>query len=155
MRIFNIPLAGLAAVLLCVAAGELTAQQNAVTPLMTKELADIPGKEALMITVVYPPGPGDAAHRHNAHAFIYVLEGSVVMQLKGGKPVTLTAGQTFYEGRDDIHVVGRNASSSKPAKLLVLLVKDKGAPVLVPVKTTSNVRAPDGASQTSASPSGY
>jgi quercetin dioxygenase-like cupin family protein len=134
MRILTIPVAGLVAVLLCGAGDRLTAQQNTVTELMKKELADIPGKEALMVTVVYPPGGGDPIHRHNAHAFVYVLEGSVVMQLKGGKPVTVTAGQTFYEGPDDIHVVGRSASSSKPAKLLVLLVKDKGAPVLVPVK---------------------
>lgn len=133
MRIPNIPMAALVAVLLCAAGGRLTAQQAEVTPLMTKELADIPGKEALMITVVYPPGPGDPVHRHNAHAFIYVLEGSVVMQLKGGKPVTVKAGQTFYEGPDDIHLVGRSASSTKPAKLLVLLVKNQGAPVVVPV----------------------
>jgi quercetin dioxygenase-like cupin family protein len=133
MRIPNIAMAGLVAVLLCVAAGRLTAQDAKVTQLMTKELADIPGKEALMLTVVYPPGGADPVHRHNAHGFIYVLEGSVVMQVKGGKPVTLTAGQTFYEGPDDIHVVGRSASRTKPAKLLVLLVKNKGAPVLVPV----------------------
>jgi quercetin dioxygenase-like cupin family protein len=87
-----------------------------------------------MITVVYPPGASDPIHRHNAHAFVYVLEGSVVMQLKGGKEVTLTPGQTFYEGPDDVHVVGRNASNTKPAKFVVFLVKDKGAPVLVPVK---------------------
>jgi quercetin dioxygenase-like cupin family protein len=133
MRILNIRMAGLVAALLCIAGRLLTAQQAAVTPLMTKELADIPGKEALMITVEYPPGGSDPVHRHNAHAFIYVLEGSVVMQLKGGKQVTLTSGQTFYEGPDDVHVVGRSASSSRPAKLLVLLVKNKGAPVLVPV----------------------
>jgi quercetin dioxygenase-like cupin family protein len=133
MRISNIPMAGLVAVLLCTAGSRLTAQQAEVTPLMTKELADVPGKEALMITVVYPPGGADPVHRHNAHAFIYVLEGSVVMQLKGRKPATLAAGQTFYEGPDDIHVVGRSASSTKPAKLLVLLLKNKGAPALVPV----------------------
>ncbi len=130
----NIPMAGLVAVLLCATAGRLAAQDAAVTQLMTKELPDIPGKEALMLTVVYPPGGADPVHRHNAHGFIYVLEGSVVMQVKGGKPVTLTAGQTFYEGPDDVHVVGRSASSTKPAKLLVLLVKNKGAPVLVPVQ---------------------
>lgn len=133
MRIPSIPMSGLVAVLLCAAGGRLTAQQAEVTPLMTKELADIPGKEALMITVVYPPGGGDPVHRHNAHAFIYVLEGSAVMQLKGGKQVTVTAGQTFYEGPDDVHVIGRSASSTKPAKLLVLLVKNQGAPVVVPV----------------------
>jgi quercetin dioxygenase-like cupin family protein len=118
---------------LCLIGVPLSAQQNAVTELMTKELADIPGKEALMITVVYPPGSADPVHRHNAHAFVYVLEGSAVMQLKGAKQVTVTAGQTFYEGPDDIHLVGRSASSTKPAKLLVLQVKNKGAPVLVPV----------------------
>ena len=120
--------------LLCLVPGALMAQEASVTSLMSKELTDFPGKEGLMITVEYPPGWSDPVHRHNAHGFIYVLVGSVVMQVKGGKETTLTPGQTFYEGPDDIHVVGRNASSTKPAKLLVLLVKDKGAPVFVPVK---------------------
>jgi quercetin dioxygenase-like cupin family protein len=97
-------------------------------------LTGSPGKEGLMMVVEYPPGNADPIHRHNAHGFIYVLEGSVVMQVKGGKQLTLTSGQTFYEGPDDVHVVGRNASSTRPAKLLVFLVKDKGAPVLVPIK---------------------
>jgi quercetin dioxygenase-like cupin family protein len=108
---------------------------------MSKDLADFPGKEGLMITVVYPPGASDPIHRHNAHAFVYVLEGSVVMQLKDGKEITLTPGQTFYEGPKDIHTVGRNASSTKPAKFIVFLVKDKGAPVLVPVDPTAGVSA--------------
>ena len=112
----------------------LTAQDAQVTPLMSKDLPEFPGKEGLLITVVYPPGASDPIHRHNAHAFVYVLEGAVVMQLKGGKEVTLTPGQTFYEGPNDIHTVGRNASSTKPAKFIVFLVKDKGTPVLVPVK---------------------
>jgi quercetin dioxygenase-like cupin family protein len=133
MRNPNIRASGLVAVILCAAAGPLRSQQAKVTPLMTKELTDLPGKEALMITVEYPPGGKDPVHRHNAHAFVYVLEGSVVMQLKGGRPVTLTAGQTFYEGPDDIHLVGRSASSTAPAKLVVVLVKNKGAPALVPV----------------------
>ena len=124
--------ATLVSVLLSAFAGPLLAQQNVVTPLMTKELADLPGKEALMLTVVYPPGGGDPVHRHNAHAFVYVLEGTIVMQLKGQKPVTLTAGQTFYEGPDDVHVVGRSASTTKPAKILVVLVKKQGAPAVVP-----------------------
>ena len=111
----------------------LVAQDVKVTPLMSKDLAECPGKEGLMITVVYPPGASDPIHRHNAHAFVYVLEGTVVMQLKDGKEVTLTPGQTFYEGPKDIHTVGRNASSTQPAKFIVFLVKDKGAPVLVPV----------------------
>ncbi len=126
--------ATLVAVLSAFLAGPLVAQENVVTPLMTKTLADLPGKEALMLTVVYPPGGGDPVHRHNAHAFVYVLEGSVVMQLKGGKPVTLTAGQTFYEGPNDVHTVGRSASTTKPAKILVLLVKNQGAPAVVPAE---------------------
>jgi len=115
-------------------ASTLIAQDAQVTPLMSKDLADFPGKEGLMITVVYPPGASDPIHRHNAHAFVYVLEGSVVMQVKGGKEITLTPGQSFYEGPNDIHTVGRNASTAKPAKFLVLLVKNKDAPVLIPIK---------------------
>jgi len=101
---------------------------------MTKDLAENPGKEVLMITVEHAPGESNAIHRHNAQAFVYVLEGSVVMQLKGGQQVTLTPGQTFYEGPDDVHVVDRNASSTNPAKFLVVLIKNKGAPALVPVE---------------------
>jgi quercetin dioxygenase-like cupin family protein len=96
--------------------------------------ADFPGKEALLITVDYPPGAVDPVHRHDAHAFVYVLEGSIVMGVKGGEEVTLKPGQTFYEAPDDIHTVGRNASSTEPAKFLVLLIKPKGAPVLIPVE---------------------
>lgn len=130
----NIIEAAVATVLLCTLGGRVMAQEAAVTPLMTKELADLPGKEALMITVQYAPGQASSVHRHNAHTFVYVLEGSVVMQVKGGEPVTLTPGQTFYEGPDDIHVVSRNASTTKPAKFLVLFVKNKGAPVTVPAQ---------------------
>ena len=103
-----------------------------VTPVFSKDLADVPGKEGLMLLVEYPPGSSDPIHRHNARAFVYVLEGSIVMQVRGGKEVTLTPGQTFYEGPDDIHVVGRNASQTKPAKFVVFLVKDIGAPPVVP-----------------------
>jgi quercetin dioxygenase-like cupin family protein len=120
--------------LTCLLAGTAVAQQAKVTPLMSRDLPDFPGKEGLMITVEYPPGSSDPIHRHNAHAFVYVLDGSIVMQLKGGKETTLTPGQTFYEGPDDIHTVGRNASKTKPAKFLVFLIKDKDAPVLIPVK---------------------
>ena len=123
-----------ALVLVCLMTGTALAQQAKVTPLMSKDLTENPGKEALMIMVEYPPGSSDPIHRHNAQAFVYVLEGSIVMQVKGGEQVTLTPGQTFYEGPDDVHVVGRNASSTKPAKFLVLLIKDKGAPVLVPAQ---------------------
>jgi quercetin dioxygenase-like cupin family protein len=111
----------------------LEPQDAKVAPLFSKDLTDFPGKEGLMITVEYPPGSSDPVHRHNAHAFVYVLEGSIVMQVRGGKEMTLTTGQTFYEGPSDVHVVGRNASQTKPAKFVVFLVKDKGAPVLVPV----------------------
>jgi len=112
----------------------LIAQDAKVTSLMSKALPDNPGKELLMIAVEYPPGSSDPVHRHNAQAFVYVLEGSVVMGVNGGKPVTLTAGETFYEGPNDIHTVGRNASKTMPAKFLVFLFKDKDAPVLIPVK---------------------
>jgi quercetin dioxygenase-like cupin family protein len=115
--------------------GTSMAQAADVTPLIAKDLTDIPGREVMMITVEKAPGGADPIHRHNAQGFIYVLEGSIVMQVDGGKEVTLTPGQTFYEGPDDIHVVGRNASNTKPVKFLVFLVKDKGAPVLV----TSNL----------------
>jgi quercetin dioxygenase-like cupin family protein len=122
-------------VLLCLLTGTLSAQEsNKVASLMSKDLPDIPGKEGVMITVEFAPGGADPIHRHDAHGFIYVLEGSVIMQVKGGKQVTLTPGQTFYEGSNDVHVVGRNASKTKPAKILVFLVKDKGAPLLTPVE---------------------
>lgn len=120
--------------LVCVISSTLVAQQAKVTELLSKDLTDIPGKEGLMITVEYPPGSSDPIHRHNAHAFVYVLEGTIVMQVRGGKEVTLTPGQTFYEGPNDVHVVGRNASKTKPAKFIVFLVKNKGAPVLIPAK---------------------
>ena len=123
-----------AAVLLCLVTSTAMAEEAKVTSLMSKALAENPGKEVLMITVEYPPGSVDPIHRHNAQAFVYVLEGSIVMQVRGGKEVTLTPGETFYEGPDDVHVVGRNASSTKPAKFLVVLIKDKGAPVLVPAE---------------------
>jgi quercetin dioxygenase-like cupin family protein len=121
-------------VLLSLMAGTLMAQEPKVTSLMSKDLKDFPGKEGLMITVEHAPGGSSPIHRHNAHAMVYVLEGSVVMQVKGGKQITLTPGQTFYEGPDDIHIVDRNASKTQPAKFLVFLIKDKGAPALVPVK---------------------
>jgi quercetin dioxygenase-like cupin family protein len=120
--------------LACVMSSTLLAQEAKVTDLFSKDLANLPGKEGLMITVDYPPGSVDPIHRHNAHAFVYVLEGTIVMQVRGGKEVTLTPGQTFYEGPEDVHVVGRNASKTKPAKFVVFLVKDKGAPVFVPAK---------------------
>ena len=110
------------------------APEAKVTPLLSKDLKDFPGKEGVMITVEYPPGSVDPVHRHNAHAFLYVLEGSVVMQVKGKEEVTLKPGDTFYEGPDDVHTVGRNASKTEPAKFVVFFVKDKGAPILVPAK---------------------
>ena len=112
----------------------LSAQEAKVTELMSKDLTTLPGKEGRMIIVDYPPGSTDPIHRHNAYGFIYVLEGSIVMQVRGGKEVTLTPGQTFYEGPEDVHVIGRNASQTKPAKFVVFFVKDKGAPILVPAK---------------------
>jgi quercetin dioxygenase-like cupin family protein len=109
------------------------ADQVKVTDLMTKDLVNFPGKEVTMFTVDYPPGGADPVHRHNASAFVYVLEGSIVMQMKGEEKVTLHPGDTFYEDPAGIHLVGKNASDTKPAKFLVFLVKDKGAPLLIPV----------------------
>ena len=123
-----------ASILLWLVTGTALAQEAKVTPLMSKDLPDLPGKEALMIMVEHAPGGSNPSHRHNAHAFVYVLEGSVVMQVKGSEPVTLKAGQSFYEGPDDIHTVDRNASTTQPAKFLVVLIKNKGAPALVPAR---------------------
>jgi quercetin dioxygenase-like cupin family protein len=113
---------------------ENTAQNTKVTPLLAKELTGLAGKEGVMLTVEYAPGVSSSKHRHNAHTFVYVLEGSIVMQVEGGKAVTLGPGQTFYESPDDIHVVSKNASDSQPARFLVFFVKDKDAPASVPVK---------------------
>src|SRR6202045_4974652 len=120
--------------LACLMSSALLAQEAKVTELMSKDLTNLPGKEGLMITVEYPPGSSDPIHRHNANAFVYVLEGSIVMQVRGGKEVTLTPGQTFYEGPDDVHAVGRNASKTKPAKFVVVLVKKKGVDAVLPAQ---------------------
>jgi quercetin dioxygenase-like cupin family protein len=122
------------ALLLSLGGGSLVAQDSTVQSLLSKDLAGVPGRELSMITVEYPPGGSNPVHTHHAQALLYVLEGSIVMQVKGGPSVTLTPGQTFYEGPDDVHIVGRNASKTKPAKFVVFLVKDKGAPILTPVK---------------------
>jgi len=119
---------------LCLAAVALAAEDAKVTPLITKDLTGIAGKEVKMLTVEYAPGASSAPHKHKAQTFVYVLEGSVVMQVKGGNEVTLRPGQTFYESPEDIHTVSRNASSTKPAKFLVFFVKEKGAPSTVPAK---------------------
>ena len=125
-----LPATALFAGLLGLVAPAVSAEK--VNPLMAQDLAGLAGKEGMMLTVEYGPGASSTQHRHNAHVFVYVLEGSVVMQVEGGKPVTLLPGQTFYESPDDIHSVSKNASDSKPAKFLVFIVKDKGAPPLVP-----------------------
>lgn len=126
---------GAAALLLVVAAVAHASPPPAqVSPLLAKALADYPGKEVQIIEVEYPPGGADPVHRHDAHGFVYVLKGSIAMGVRGGKPVTLTAGQTFYEGPNDVHTIGRNASATQPAKFLVFLLKESGAPVLTPVE---------------------
>ena len=119
---------------LSLAGSVLPAQTDPVKTLMTQDLSGVPGREVSMITVDYPPGASTPAHTHHAQALVYVLEGSIVMQAKGKAPVTLTKGQTWSEGPDDVHVVSRNASTSAPARYLVFMVKDKGAPILTPVK---------------------
>jgi quercetin dioxygenase-like cupin family protein len=110
------------------------APEPVVTPLMSKDTPDVPGREMLMLSVEYPAGAVEHIHRHDAYAFVYVLEGSVVEQVRGGKEVTLTPGQTFYEGPNDVHTVGRNASTTKPAKFVVVLLKKKGVPAVLPAE---------------------
>ena len=105
------------------------APTGTVQELMTKDLVGAPGKELRMLTVEYPPGGASPPHRHDAQVFVYVLAGALRMQVAGAPAVTLAAGQTFYEGRDDVHTLSANASRTEPAKFLVLMVKDKGAPV--------------------------
>ena len=112
----------------------LASPDAVVTPLVAEDLPELKGKEGVMILVEYPPGASDPIHRHDAHAFVYVLEGSIVMQVRDAAEVTLSPGQTYYEGPTDVHIVGRNASNTRPAKFVVFLVKNKGAPILVPVK---------------------
>jgi quercetin dioxygenase-like cupin family protein len=116
------------------ASAQASAPEAKVTPVMEKDLSDMRGKEGVMIEVEYPPGAADPVHRHHAHAFVYVLSGSIVMQVKGGKEVTLTPGQSFYEAPSDLHTVGRNASKTEPAKFVVVLIKRKGTPILEVVK---------------------
>ncbi|WP_050028885.1 cupin domain-containing protein [Verrucomicrobium sp. BvORR034] len=118
--------------LLSAVIGASAAEPVQVTELLTKALANVPGKEVTMITVHYAPGAADPVHRHNASAFVYVLEGTIEMQMKGDEKVTLKPGQAFYEAPDGVHLVGRNASNTEHAKFLVFLVKEEGAPVLVP-----------------------
>ena len=125
--------------LVCVCSAQLTqsahaAPQPVVVPLMQKDVVDVPGREMVMITVDYPPGAVEHIHRHNAYAFVYVLEGSIIEQVRGGKEVTLTPGQTFYEGPDDVHAVGRNASATQPAKFVVVLLKKKGVDAVLPAE---------------------
>lgn len=131
MKTAHVFRASLAALLMLAAA---PADAADVKELFAMDLSDYPGKEGRMVEVSYPPGARDVVHRHDAHAFVYVLEGQIVMQLKGKPAVTLKAGQTFYEGPTDIHVVGRNASNTEPARFVVVLLKGKGAPILTPVK---------------------
>lgn len=123
----------LGALALCVCTSSLHAETK-VTPLLVHDLPGIPGKEGAMLTVDYPPGKSDPIHRHGASVFVYVLQGSVVMQVRGGKPVTLHPGQTFFEGPDDVHLVGRNASQTEPARFLAFFVKDEAAPFVFPAK---------------------
>lgn len=132
-----------AALLLTLAAGGVCAHEGAhdataphatVTELMSKALKDYPGKEITTIVVDYPPGAADPVHRHDAHAIVYVLEGSIVMGVRGQREQTLKPGDTFYEGPDDVHTVGHNASQTQPAKFLVFILKDEKNPIVMPSK---------------------
>lgn len=130
MNEFRIP----AIVLLTILSATSSAQESIATALFQTDLPDIEGREAVVLEVEYPPGVASASHRHNAHTFVYVLEGTVVMQVAGGEPQTLVAGQTFYESPDDVHTVSRNASDTEPAKILVFFIKMKDAPASELVK---------------------
>ena len=134
LRIFGAALVLAGSALLAPPAPAQTAPQPIVVSIMQKDLDEMPGREMLMLTVEYPPGAVEQIHRHDAHAFIYVLEGTIVEQVRGGKEVTLTPGQTFYEGPNDVHTVGRNASTTKPAKFLVVMLKKKGVDAVLPAK---------------------
>ena len=125
------------ALALSLAGGALAAQDGTVRSLLSKDLAGDARREITMITVEYQPGGSTPVHTHHAQAMVYVLEGSIVMQVKDGPAVNLSAGQTFYEGLDDVHLISRNASKTAPAKFVVFLVKDKGGPILTPVKAGS------------------
>ncbi|MCH8072528.1 MAG: cupin domain-containing protein [Proteobacteria bacterium] len=127
---FRIP----AIVLLTILSATSSAQESIATALFQTDLPDIEGREAVVLEVEYPPGVASASHRHNAHTFVYVLEGTVVMQVAGGEQQTLVAGQTFYESPDDVHTVSRNASDTEPAKILVFFIKMKDAPASELVK---------------------
>jgi len=132
MRLGRLGAAAMAAglLLLTVADGASADEsRKGVPPLMTRDLAGIPGKEAIVLTVEYGPGESSPPHRHDANVFVYVLEGAITMQVKGGPVVTLHPGETYYESPSDIHVVSANASKTAPAKFLVFIVKDKGTPV--------------------------
>lgn len=118
--------------MLCLLTAPALAEEAKVNPLMMKDLTGSAGKEGTMLLVEYAPGGSNPRHRHNAHTFVYVLEGSIVMQVEGGKEVTLNPGQTFYESPTDIHSVSKNASNTQPAKFLVFMVKEKGAPPVLP-----------------------
>jgi len=131
--------------LACLMSGTLVAQEAKVTQLLSKDLTNCPGKEGLMITVEYPPGSSDPIHRHNAYGFIYVLEGSIVMQVRGGKETTLTPGQTFYEGPDDVHVVGRKRKPNQTGEIRRVLREGQrrsgaGARQLKPKTASSSAR---------------
>jgi quercetin dioxygenase-like cupin family protein len=119
---------------LSLSGGTLVAQDATIKQLLSKDLVAHSGKELSLVTVEYEPGASDPVHTHDAQAIVYVLEGSVVMQVKGKAPVTLVPGQTFYEEPGDVHTVARNASRTATAKFVVFFVKDKGAPILVPMK---------------------
>ena len=108
------------------------AQTSTVNSLFQTDVDDVSNQEIVVLEVRYPPGVKSASHRHNAHTVVYVLEGTVIMQVAGGERKTLTAGQVFYENPNDIHSVSMNASDTEPARILVYFLKEKGAPVTQP-----------------------
>jgi quercetin dioxygenase-like cupin family protein len=110
------------------------APQSSRKVLMTKDLADFPGKEALVYLIDYPPGTNNLPHRHDAHVFLHILSGQLNAQVKGGELTVLNPGDTYYESPNDIHIVSRNPSSTTPAKAILFMVHNKGAALSTPVK---------------------
>jgi quercetin dioxygenase-like cupin family protein len=118
--------------LACLPDSACLAQAARTTPLLTQALPNIENKEVVMLTVEYAPGQSSPAHRHNANTFVYVIEGTLLMGVKGKEPVRVDAGQTFYESPTDVHTVSRNASDTAPARFLVFFIREKGAPTMAP-----------------------
>ena len=113
--------------------GIITLANAADGPLLSLPLPELAANQEMRVVEVnLAPGQESSPHRHNAYVFVYVLEGTVNMQVSGGELVTLSAGGMFYESPGDIHTVSQNASATEPAKFLVHMLRTIGTPVSIP-----------------------